>query len=223
MIMKSIQLINKQTDLATFIKIILIIFYAVGGIAAFTPYNSSLMGFTPFLLFTSFLILVSQESHKNSRLYIWYTGVYLASFFIEWHGVHFGLLFGEYIYMDNLGIKIDGVPLMIPVNWLILAVAGTEILKRFPFRSLLWIKALIGGAIVVTLDVLIERVCESLGFWSWYDGMPPLKNYLSWWLFMSVFIYFRAHLIPSRNSIAIFLFIVFFFYFILQNISILLT
>lgn len=223
MMMRSIQIIGKQKDLSFIIKVVLIIFYTVGGIAAFTPYNTNLIGFTPFLLFFSFLILLSFETEKNQKLWIWYLFVYIGSFFIEWYGVHYGVLFGDYIYLDNLGVKIDGVPLMIPINWLILSVAGIELLKRFNFNLSLWLKSLIAGMLVVTLDVLIERVCEPLGFWSWYEGMPPLKNYLSWWVFMSIFIYIRAHFVSSRNSIAIFLFIVFFFYFLLQNIAILLT
>ena len=35
-------------------------------------------------------------------------------------GVNYGLIFGDYIYLDNLGYKVFGVPVIIGVNWIIL-------------------------------------------------------------------------------------------------------
>ncbi|WP_281615876.1 carotenoid biosynthesis protein [Flammeovirga sp. SubArs3] len=209
---------RKLTNLAKS-KILLTIFYTVGAVVAFTPLNRLLLPFTPFLLFSSFVILLSFEEKKNSVFAIWLLFTYCSSFFIEWHGVHFGVLFGDYIYLNNLGFKIDGVPFLIPINWIILAIAGVELSKTTLKKLPLFFQVILSSLIVVMLDVLIEIVCEPLGFWQWDNGMPPFKNYFSWWFFMCIFIYLKLKFLDSKNPLSIYLFILFFGYFFFQVIA----
>ncbi|AZQ61600.1 carotenoid biosynthesis protein [Flammeovirga pectinis] len=211
---KEIELTNLQIT-----KILLSVFYTVGGIVAFTPYNQLLLPFSPFLLFTSFLCLFYFEEVKSKGVIGWFIFVYISSFLIEWYGVHTGILFGDYVYLNNLGLKLDGVPLVIPINWLVLAVAGSELINKYVSKWNKIISSFTGGGVVVILDVFIEMVCEPLGFWKWSQGMPPMINYISWWVFMSIFIYIRIKFFPSRNPLSIYLYLTFFGYFILQVIA----
>lgn len=217
--MKATLLISNAKSFSTekWVKIVLFIFYAVGCIAAFFPLNQLILPFTPFLLFSTFLVLFYFEDQKDTRLKIWYTFVFIGSFLVEWVGVHKGFLFGEYVYLDNLGYKLDGVPLLIAINWLILAVAGVTFSKKIKLN--IYLKAILSAALVVLLDVFIERVCEPLGFWKWSGGMPPLRNYISWWIFMTLFIFLRLKFLKSNNSISIYIYILFFTYFIFQNLA----
>ncbi|MBB3698971.1 carotenoid biosynthesis protein [Flammeovirga yaeyamensis] len=201
------------------VKVVLLIFYSVGGVVAFTPLNQLLLPFTPVLLTASFIVLFSFEENRSQPFYYWLIFTYLVSFFVEWHGTTYGLLFGEYVYLNNLGPKVFDVPLVIPINWIILAIAGFNIGSSFKGKLPLLPIALICSVIVVMLDVLIEIVCEPLGFWVWDDGMPPFKNYFTWWFFMSIFIYLKLKYIPNRNNLSIFLFILILGYFFLQVIA----
>ncbi|MBK8555896.1 MAG: carotenoid biosynthesis protein [Lewinellaceae bacterium] len=119
---------------------------------------------------------------------------FFAGMAIEWVGVHYGFLFGEYVYGANLGIKIDGVPLLIGVNWALLTFASAAIAARI-FRHPA-AKILFGAALMVFLDLFIEVAAPPLDFWIWTLGDAPLRNYVSWFGFAALF-----HLIYHRSRI----------------------
>ncbi|OHX65849.1 carotenoid biosynthesis protein [Flammeovirga pacifica] len=207
----------KSYSLENKVKGILAIFYAVGGIVAFTSFNQLLLPLSPILLISSLLVILYFEENKNYLFYSWFVFTYLVSFFVEWHGTTYGVLFGEYYYLNNLGPKVFDVPLVIPVNWIILAIAGSNLgalLKKNKFPLL--VAVIISSITVVMLDVLIEIVCEPLGFWYWTDQMPPFKNYFTWWFFMSIFIFLKVKYISNRNNLSIFIFLLILGYFTLQ-------
>ena len=53
---------------------------------------------------------------------IFWTGI-----LVEFLGVNYGLLFGEYSYGKNLGPKLFGVPFLIGMNWVILTTISGSI------------------------------------------------------------------------------------------------
>jgi putative membrane protein len=63
-----------------------------------------------------------------------------------------------------LGTKVMGVPLMIGVNWCIL-IFITGFIAQF-FLKKLWSKALLGTALMLTLDLVMEPVAPVLDFWT---------------------------------------------------------
>lgn len=60
---------------------------------------------------------------------IFWTGI-----FVEFLGVNYGLLFGEYSYGSNLGPKVFGVPFLIGMNWVILTTISGSI-SNFIFKE----------------------------------------------------------------------------------------
>ena len=66
-------------------------------------------------------------------LFLWTLpiAVFLIAFAIgfsaELIGVHSGMLFGNYSYGNNLGLKLAEVPLIIGINWGVLAVTSASI------------------------------------------------------------------------------------------------
>jgi len=131
-----------------------------------TPYN---------ICFTLILTLYILDFKKFIKPFIY---IYFTSMIIESFGVKTGVLFGEYQYGETLGIKTFGVPLVIGVNWFILAIATRGSVENLKINNLN--KSLLSSMIMVLLDFLIEPVAIKLNFWSWNGGYIPIQNYLMW-------------------------------------------
>lgn len=106
--------------------------------------------------------------------------VYLITFFSEWIGVRFGWLFGSYVYGDSLGLKLDGVPVLMGANWLLLALVSRQIFLRILKNK--WLIILLSASLMVFIDFLIEPLCEKLDFWAWENSLVPWSNYRDWFL-----------------------------------------
>lgn len=118
---------------------------------------------------------------------------FLVGMFAEWLGANFSLLFGSYDYGNNLGVKIDGVPIFIGVNWALLTFITGELATKI--HDSIWFRAAIGAALMVFLDFLMEQSAPSFDFWSFGDHVP-LENYITWFILAFLF-----HLIYQKASI----------------------
>ena len=118
---------------------------------------------------------------------------FLFGMFVEWLGANYSLLFGSYDYGDNLGLKLDGVPLFIGVNWALLTFITGEISSRT--QTNLWGRSAVGASLMVFLDFLMEQSAPSFDFWSFGDEVP-LENYVTWFV-----IAFGFHLIFQKGNI----------------------
>ena len=106
---------------------------------------------------------------------------FVMGFSVEFLGVNFGLIFGEYVYGNNLGLKIGGVPLLIGANWVMLAFITGAVAAIFFDTSAL--KAAVFGAfLMVLIDLVIEPVAPKFDFWEFADVTAPLSNYIGWFL-----------------------------------------
>jgi putative membrane protein len=103
---------------------------------------------------------------------------FLSGMFVEWLGVNHGLLFGTYSYGANLGIKFQGVPLLIGVNWAILVMITGVIANQVSQNR--WIRVFTGSALMVGLDFLMEHSAPRLDFWEFQGGIAPISNYVAW-------------------------------------------
>jgi putative membrane protein len=127
-------------------------------------------------------------------------------------GVNYGLIFGNYAYGSNLGVKFFGVPIIIGLNWSILVFVTASIAYRWTKNILLG--ALISAGMMVLLDLLIEAVAPEFDFWEFEGGEVPFQNYVGWFVvsFIAQVIhlkYFKKH--HLKLSIGIFwAFVVFF-------------
>jgi len=121
----------------------------------------------------------------------WITVLFFSTGMVaEWIGVQYGFLFGEYIYGNNLGIRVDGVPLLIGVNWAILALC-TAAISSHVFKNMIF-KVVFGALLMVFLDFFIEVAAPSLDFWTWTLGEAPLKNYITWFI-IALFLHVVYH------------------------------
>ncbi|MEQ8907819.1 MAG: carotenoid biosynthesis protein [Vicingaceae bacterium] len=96
---------------------------------------------------------------------------------IEWIGIHYGLPFGNYSYGSHLGFKLDGVPLLIGTNWLLLSWCSHSLLEKTKWNRVY--KALLSSLLMVLLDIPMEIVAPEFDFWA-FEPAPPWINYFAW-------------------------------------------
>lgn len=106
--------------------------------------------------------------------------VYLITFFSEWIGVNYGWLFGSYEYGDSLGFKIDGVPIIMGANWLLLGLVCRDVVKKIISNH--WLIIIVSALLMVLIDTLIEPLSNRLDFWTWKNNIIPFSNYKDWFL-----------------------------------------
>lgn len=104
--------------------------------------------------------------------------IFLSGMFIEWVGVHTGFPFGSYSYGEFLGPRILEIPYIIGINWVML-VYITASISNWTTKNII-IRSIIGSALMVSLDILIEPNAAMLSFWYWEDGEIPLNNFIAW-------------------------------------------
>ena len=136
---------------------------------------------TPINLFVTFIMLFVNQPQMDRGVALAAGFAFVMGFSVEFLGVNFGLIFGDYVYGNNLGLKIGGVPLLIGANWVMLAFITGSVAAIFFDTSAL--KAAVFGAfLMVLIDLVIEPVAPKFDFWEFADITAPLSNYIGWFL-----------------------------------------
>lgn len=143
------------------------------------------------LLFAS-AVMFTYHHKWNTRFISHLAAVFIAGYLVELVGVRTGVIFGEYSYGNNLGIKLLGIPLMIGLNWTLLVYTTGTITARLPIHYIL--QAMLAAGLMVLIDILIEPFAIRYDLWAWHSEEIPLQNYLAW------FIVAWAMLIPFHYS-----------------------
>ena len=110
----------------------------------------------------------------------------LGGFAVEAVGVATGFPFGTYDYSGQLGPKVLGVPLIIPLAWTWMAWPAWLAALRLS-RSR-WRQVLIAAAGLAAWDLFLDPQMVAEGYWSWQSPTPalpgvpgiPVGNYLGW-------------------------------------------
>jgi putative membrane protein len=184
---------------ALFLIAIIVIFYSVGMIGTHIPnYRNSFFELSYFNLLLSFGILLASRVNMNKKFIGFLIFSFLIGMSVEWIGIHTGLLFGNYKYGENLGLKLFEVPLVIGLNWSMLTVITASFVDRI--KSTMIIKILLAAALMTLFDALMEPVAITSDFWHW-KGDIPLYNYVCWFIVSLVLqaVYFRNQLAESNK------------------------
>lgn len=172
-------LIPRKSDMIIYIGIIWL-FHVCGMIGISYGNKDFFLAFTPVNLFISFVLLIVNQNQLESNELKTISIIFLIGMICEILGVNYGLIFGDYVYLDNLGFKILGVPILIGFNWIILTlITGSlsSLLSSNIYYSVFW-----GAIFMILLDLLIEPVAPLLGFWVFDNEQVPLQNYLGWFV-----------------------------------------
>lgn len=177
-----------------------------------STYNRQFSDLTPFnLLFTCIVLGIAQQRHVKRQI-LYFVGVSIAGFIVEYLGVNYSLIFGSYVYGASLGIKLLEVPLIMGVNWVIVIYLACTIADRFPI-SQGW-KIVLGPLLPVLLDLFIEPVAPKLNYWHWVEGVAPLKNFIAWYitsiLFISIYFLLKIEIV-NNNSVVVYIYYCVFF------------
>ena len=196
-----------------FISLFIIWLFNLSGIVGIlSAYSSWFLGLTPINLLIYVVLIVWNLEHISKKFLIAFSIPFFIGFFTEHLGVNYGLLFGTYSYGENLGIKIWGVPLMICVNWALLTFITAD-LSRLVHKNII-VRSLLGGLLMMILDVIIEVSAPRFDFWEFENNTIPLKNYIAWFIIGSIAHYLYNQISLKTNmklSIHIFAALTFFF------------
>lgn len=132
----------------------------------------------------------------------------------EWLGSTTGFPFGSYHYTDLLQPQLSGVPLLIPLAWLMMlgpswAVADAVIADRLQGIKRHLALALLAGAAMTAWDLYLDPQMVGWNFWAWdtsgaYFGIP-LGNFAGWFAVAAlVTLIVRPRAVPLRPLIFIY-------------------
>lgn len=205
------------------LTVVLLIFYLVGTIGiSLNPVAFATL--TPFNLILTLILCFWPHQPKDTFLLIQLAAIFLASFLLEYVGVNTGQIFGNYTYGNALGPKLGNTPILIGINWVIVAYSSLHLVQTISTKLKLRLNALIGAGIaalaMVALDLLIEPIAPKLDFWGFKNLQVPLQNYTAWFFFGFIFCYWliKAGIIQN-NPMGWRVYLVQFIFFLILNLS----
>lgn len=189
---------------------VLLLFHAIGVlIFAFYPSGVSLSYFT--LSLCGVAIFISEKNKPKAA--IAYVSIFIIAYIIEYIGVHTEYLFGTYSYGNSLGYKLEGIPIIIGINWIAIVISSVSLVKAFNFTTNKFLIAVISALLCTGMDYIIEPVAVAADYWTWENDFIPLSNYIDWFGFSFMFSYIYAALKLPVNKVAVYLFFIWIVFF----------
>lgn len=136
---------------------------------------------TPINLFVTFIMLFVNQPQMDRGVALAASFAFIMGFAVEFLGVNYGLIFGEYAYGNNLGFKVGGVPLLIGANWIMLTFITGAVASIF-FNQSAFKASVFGALLMVLIDLVIEPVAPKFDFWEFAAATAPVSNYIGWFL-----------------------------------------
>lgn len=205
-----------------YISIFISLLVHVSGIIGIVYFQREFfLGMTPVNLMLMFMFLVWNERTLDRNWFRFFIATFLIGFFTEVIGVNTGWLFGNYDYLNFLGPKILGVPLLIGVNWFCIVFCAIISVNAIPKISNLHPSLLaVGSAFVATFfDWVMEPIAITFGYWQWSNDHIPVYNYVCWFIisFLITLIY-RAIRKQGVNRFALPLLLIQFMFFLILRL-----
>ncbi|MGQ9820131.1 MAG: carotenoid biosynthesis protein [Candidatus Kapaibacteriales bacterium] len=197
------------------VKKFVVIFYFVGFLGFIIPFTRAFfITITPFaLLLNAYLLVVNHKNFTLKTLLVFIL-ILVSGFVIEVIGVKTGKIFGNYSYGETLGIKLFETPLLIGLNWLLLAYTAATLSQNLKLMS--WLSVFISPLFMVLYDVVLEQVAPKMKMWSWENSEIPFKNYLAWYIIALGFVLLlKVFKIETQNPLGAIIFISQFMFFLL--------
>jgi putative membrane protein len=135
-------------------------------------------------------------------------------------GVATGFPFGQYAYTGTLGPELLGVPVVVPLAWVMMAWPALVVARTLAVRGPAVVA--VGAAALTAWDVFLDPQMVAAGHWTWFHPTPslplvpgvPLTNYLGW-LLVSVLVMavlnraLPKERVPSAPAAALYLWVYF--------------
>jgi len=200
------------------ISIFIIWLFNISGILGIlSTYSDWFLKLTPINLSMYVILILWNIDDFSKKVLVAFSIPFVIGFLTEFLGVNFGLIFGSYSYGDNLGLKFRGVPLMICVNWAVLTIITADLSSLLHNNTV--VQSLLGGFIMMLLDIMIEVSAPRFDFWEFENSIIPIKNYIAWFVIGSIAHYlYRQTNIKTNKKLSIHIFVaitIFFFTFLI--------
>lgn len=181
-------------------------------------YMTSLVGFTTahqqawylyytpyFILLNAILLLLYQKEWSKSTLYFGASSI-LLGFVVEVIAVQTASVYGSYNFGETFGFRVVGVPLVLPIYWLVNALSTACLVHKLPLKNP-WILSALGALLMVLLTGTIHQVAPKLDFWSISSPNGFLRLSLVWFLFGFALQYLFIHLkVGTKNPMAVYVY-----------------
>lgn len=194
---------------------IAVIFLSIGLIGFFSPLSSLFKELSSYNLLLTFVLVLISFKHDFKNFSILLLITFTIGFISEQIGVHSGYLFGNYSYLNNLGLKIYEVPVIIGVNWAILSIGAWHLCKKITRNKV--INILTASLLMTAFDFAMEPSAIELNYWKWENGIIPMYNYISWFLVSSIAVFFCSNYQNDYSGITKIVFISQFVFFIILS------
>ena len=162
------------------VSIIIIWLFHLSGLLGLLYIDKNLFAsLTPLNLFISTtLLFVNQTNATRMKFFIVFT-IFFVGMIAEILGVQYGLIFGNYEYGNNLGLKLLGVPILIGFNWVVLTVICGSISSKI-FKKSKVLSIIFGITLMLLIDITLEPIAPVLDYWEFSGSKAPLQNYIGW-------------------------------------------
>ncbi|MDB5190767.1 MAG: carotenoid biosynthesis protein [Segetibacter sp.] len=200
------------------------VLHAAGCIGMLSSKAKEFVKFTPLNLLVMFGLLIWTAPKKEKSFFLFILLAFAIGFSAEVLGVHTNLLFGDYIYGNNLGPSLFGVPLILGINWFIIVYCSGVFMGKLQHRleskidvpgglspQLQLASFVVDGALLATFfDFIMEPVATELGYWQWTDNKGAhFYNYVTWFVISAALLYFMRKLrVNTSNHFAVHLLII---------------
>lgn len=155
--------------------------------ALITPYH---------LIIITVLLLGKGVKNWSVKLVLTFLALWGIGFFAEYLGVNHQLLFGDYQYTDALGWSIFGVPVTIGLNWMSLVYCAYSLVDYKKLPTIF--QALIAATFITLFDYILEPVAIKYNWWQWANEIPPISNYITWFILVVIMIFILKTLKTNR-------------------------
>jgi putative membrane protein len=197
--------------------LVLVILHLVGIVGILIPQTRNLvLPLSAINLFLGFIVILLSDRKNITGLLVFSLIAFLIGYGSELIGVHTGALFGNYWYGANLGLKLMEVPLIIGINWGVLAITSASLTQRFIDN--IFIKIGVNSLLMVFFDFVMEPVAMKSDFWSWENDVIPFFNYVCWFFVATILqVIYLNFFKTSTNKVLNTLFIIQLLFFTILN------
>ena len=162
------------------ISIIIIWVFHLSGLLGLLYIDKNLFAsLTPLNLFISTTLLFVNQTNATRMKFLVVFTIFFVGMIAEILGVQYGLIFGNYEYGNNLGLKLLGVPILIGFNWVVLTVICGSISSKI-FKKSKILSVILGITLMLLIDITLEPIAPVLDYWEFSGSKAPLQNYIGW-------------------------------------------
>ena len=162
------------------VSIIIIWLFHLSGLLGLLYIDKNLFAsLTPLNLFISTTLLFVNQTNATRMKFFIVFAIFFVGMIAEILGVQYGLIFGNYEYGNNLGLKLLGVPILIGFNWVVLTVICGSISSKI-FKKSKVLSIIFGITLMLLIDITLEPIAPVLDYWEFSGSKAPLQNYIGW-------------------------------------------